>query len=129
VLATWPLLADAAGGRCTGFRINIGGKMAADVELLAKIEAGLATIQADIAKLRAISARPPASPETMRTPPTDLISAAEAGKLARRSKPTIARWCAEHPWDAPGGFAICLRGRWWVSKAAFVEFLSQRPTR
>ena len=99
-------------------------------QILQDFEKTVAAASAEaLSRLRAISARPPASPETMRTPPADLISAAEAGKMARRSKQTIARWCAAHPWDAPGGFAIFLRGRWHVSKAAFAEFLSQRPAR
>jgi hypothetical protein len=101
-------------------------------QILRDFEETVAAASAEaISRLRAISARQPAAlpAETMRTPPTDLISAARAGKLARRSKQTIARWCAEHPWDTPGGFAICLRGRWFVSKAAFAEFLSQRPAR
>jgi hypothetical protein len=99
-------------------------------ELVRGFEAEQRLRLAELAKkLRAISARPPASPETMGKPPADLIPAAEAGKTARRSKQTIARWCAAHPWEAPGGFAIFIRGRWHVSKASFSKFLSQRPAR
>jgi hypothetical protein len=100
-------------------------------QILHDFEKTVAAASAEaISRLRAISARQPAAAlpaETMRTPPTDLISAAQAGKLARRSKQTIARWCAAHPWEAPGGFAIFIRGRWHVSKAAFAEFLSRSP--
>jgi hypothetical protein len=73
-------------------------------QILRDFEETVAAASAEaISRLRAISARQPAAlpAETMRTPPTDLISAARAGKLARRSKQTIARWCAEHPWDTP----------------------------
>jgi hypothetical protein len=101
-------------------------------QILQDFEKAVAAASAEaIRQMRAISARQPAalSAEMTRTPPTDLIRAAEAGKTARRSKQTIARWCAAHPWEAPGGFAIFIRGRWHVSKAAFVEFLSQRPAR
>jgi hypothetical protein len=84
-----------------------------------------------VSKLRALGApqRTHTAEPTTGTMPSDLIAAAEAGRTARRSKQTIARWCAAHPWEAPGGFAIFIRGRWHVSKAAFAEFLLQRPAR
>jgi hypothetical protein len=81
-------------------------------------------------RLRAISA-PAVEPqigvtgvEVVLEPPKDLITAARAADLAKRSKATIARWCKSHPWgEKPDGFAVFLRGRWFVSRSLFEAFL------
>ncbi|WJR74918.1 hypothetical protein [Bradyrhizobium sp. NP1] len=99
--------------------------------IIRDLDAVVAAAGALADRLRAISARAAdletgAGAEMVRSPPTDLIPAAKAAELARRSKKTIARWCKSNPWDAPGGFAVFLRGRWHVSRSLFLKFLEVR---
>lgn len=57
--------------------------------------------------------------------PQDLIEIGIAAQLARRPSDTVRLWCRTHPIDA-GGFAVRLRGRWFVSRSLFLTFLRDR---
>lgn len=93
-------------------------------QLINEIDETMQTLRAKYDRLRALKRAP-----VVADPPDrgikDLIPAAEAAALAHRSKATIARWCITHPCDSPGGFALQLGKRWFVSKSLFLRFLSE----
>jgi hypothetical protein len=100
-----------------------------DVAAIARdLEAVMAAVGAIADRLRAIRA-PAVEPQidgaagAVREQPNDLIPAAVAARLAQRSKPTMNRWCKKHPWNAPDGFAVFMRGRWFVSRGLFEAYL------
>jgi hypothetical protein len=100
----------------------------ADEQELLSLESRLIDLLTDVARLRIRMSKGSArvAVDDHGNLPVDLIEIGIAAELAKRPTDTVRLWCRAHPIDA-GGFAMRLRGRWFVSRRLFLNFLHDRP--
>jgi hypothetical protein len=114
-----------AGPQSTKLQERTAPQGGVDPLSLQDIENRLITLLTDVARLR-IRATPRVPSDEPASPPidlpSDLIEIGIAAQLARRPADTVRSWCRTHLIDA-GGFAMRLRGRWFVSRSRFLNFL------
>lgn len=99
----------------------------AEQQELLRLENRLLEVLTDVARLRIRMSKGSArvAAEDQGNLPVDLIEIGVAAELAKRPTDTVRLWCRTHPIDA-GGFAMRLRGRWFVSRRLFLTFLRDR---
>jgi hypothetical protein len=91
-------------------------------EAMAVAGAALKEAGEAFARLRALS-RAPAGPVD---PMSDLMRATKVASVLGRDKSTVTAWCRQNRINGEEGFAVKLRGRWFVSRSRLEAHLIAR---